>query len=81
MIKMVPQNLENKLTSFYFSKAFLSGLIRRSYEGSLFREYKNKIDKSEKVVRKWKDSNLKNFILFVEGYLKLFYYNRWLKII
>ena len=47
-IEKVPQNLENKLTSFYFSKTFSSGLIRRSREGSLFREYKNKIDKSEK---------------------------------
>ena len=47
-IKKVPQNLENKLTSFYFSKTFSSGLIRRSREGSLFHEYKNKIDKSEK---------------------------------
>ena len=47
-IKKVPQNLENKLTSFYFSKTFSSGLIRRSREGSLFPEDKNKIDKSEK---------------------------------
>ena len=47
-IKIVPQNLKNKLTSFYFSKAFFSGLIRRSCEASLFREYKNKIHKSEK---------------------------------
>ena len=47
-IKKVPQNLENKLTSFCFSKTFSSGLIRRSREGSLFPEDKNKIDKSEK---------------------------------
>ena len=61
----VPQNLENKLTSLHFLKAFLSGLIWANmpvsgfsglicldggyFRESLFREYKNKLDKSEKV--------------------------------
>ena len=47
-IKKIPQNLENKLTSFYVSKTLFSGLIRHSREGSLFCEFKKKIDKSEK---------------------------------
>ena len=80
-IKMIPQNLENKFTSFYFSKAFFSGLIRReAVRGVYSVSIKTKSIRVKKVVRKLKDFNLKDFILFVEGYLKLFYYNRWLKI-
>ena len=46
-----PQNLENKLTGLDFPKAFLSGLIcwgRGCFPESFFREYKSKLDKSEK---------------------------------
>ena len=32
------------------------------FSESFFREYKNKLDKSEKVERIWKDSNLKDFM-------------------
>ena len=57
--KNVQQNLEHKLTGLHLSKTFLSGLIcwgRVYFQESLFREYKNKLDKSEKS---WE--NLKRF--------------------
>ena len=60
----IPQNLETKLMGVHFSKAFLSELIWANmpvsglsgliclcggyFRESLFREYKNKLDKSEK---------------------------------
>ena len=63
--KKVAQDIEYKLTGLYLSKVFLSGLIcwgRVYFRESFFREYKNKLDKSEKVERIWKDSNLKDFM-------------------
>ena len=50
----VPQDNECKLTGLYLSKVFLSGLICWGgvyFRESFFREYKNKLDKSEKVER------------------------------
>ena len=60
----IPQNLENKFMGFHFSKAFLSELIWADmpvsglsdliclcggyFRESLFREYKNKLGRSEK---------------------------------
>ena len=57
--KREQQNLEYKLTGLHLSKAFLSELIcwgRVYFQESLIREYKNKLDKSEK---NW--GNLKRF--------------------
>ena len=50
----VPQDIEYKLTGLYLSKVSLSGLICWSgvyFRESFFRDYKNKLDKSEKVER------------------------------
>ena len=61
----VPQDIEYKLTDLYLSKVFLSELICWGgvyFRESFFREYKNKLDKSEKFERIWKDSNLKYFM-------------------
>ena len=47
----VPQNLKNKLKDLHFSKAFLDELIcwgGGHFRESLFHEYKNKLDESEK---------------------------------
>ena len=55
----VQQNLEYRFTGLHLSKAFLSGLICWDgvyFQERLFREYKNKLDKSEKS---WE--NLKRF--------------------
>ena len=61
----VPQDIKYKLTGLCLSKFFVSGLICWGgvyFRESFFREYKNKLDKSEKVERIWKDSNLKDFM-------------------
>ena len=58
--KKVQQNLEYKLTGLHLSSVFWSGLIICCggvyFQESLFREYKNKLDKSE---NSWE--NLKRF--------------------
>ena len=62
---MLAQDIEYKLTGLYLSKAFLSELICSGgvyFRESFFREYKNKLDKSEKVEGICKDSNLKDFM-------------------
>ena len=48
----VPQDLEDKLAGLHFSKVIFSGLGGGYFLESLFREYKNKLDKSEKS---WED--------------------------
>ena len=51
----VPLNLENKLTGLHFPRAFFSGLICRCggyFWKSLFREHKNKLNKSKES---WED--------------------------
>ena len=49
--KKVQQNLKYNLTGLHLLKAFLSGLVcwgEMYFQESLFREHKNKLDKSEK---------------------------------
>ena len=61
----VPEDIEYKLTGLNLSKVFLSELICWGwvyFPESFFREYKNKLDKNEKVERIRKDSNLKDFM-------------------
>ena len=61
----VQQDIKYRLTGLCLSKFFVSGLIccgEVYFSESFFREYKNKLDKSEKVERIWKDSNLKDFM-------------------
>ena len=61
----VPQGLKYKLTGLCLSTFFVSGLIcwgGMYFRESFFREYKNKFDKSEKVERILKYSNLKDFM-------------------